>query len=82
MARAAAGGARWRYLRFCKRYGRTPLPASERNLCLFVAAFLAGEGLRHSSIINTYLAAVRLMQVEAGLGDPGMSAMAKLRQVV
>ena len=81
MARAAAGGARWRYLRFCKRYGRTPLPASERSLCLFVA-FLAGEGLRHSSIINTYLAAVRQMQVEACLGDPGMSAMAKLGQVV
>ena len=74
------GVARRRYLRFCERYGRTPLPASERGLCQFVA-FLAGEGLRHSSI-KTYLAAVRQMQVEVGLGDPGMSAMAKLGQVV
>ena len=74
------GVARRRYLRFCERYGRTPLPASERGLCQFVA-FLAGEGLRHSSI-KTYSAAVRQMQVEAGLGDPDMNVMAKLGQVV
>ena len=53
---------------------------SERGLCQFMA-FLAGEGLTHGSI-KAYLAGVRQLQVEAGLGDPGLGAMAKLGQVV
>ena len=53
---------------------------SERGLCQFVA-FLAGEGLTHGSI-KAYFAGVRQLQVEAGLGDPGLGAMAKLGQVV
>ena len=72
--------ARRRYWRFCERYGRPPLPVSERGLCQFVA-FLAGEGLTLGSI-KAYLAGVRQLQVEAGLGDPGLGAMAKLGQVV
>ena len=40
--------ARWRYLGFFKQYGRPPIPMPEKRLCQFVA-FLAGEGLIHSS---------------------------------
>ena len=53
---------------------------SERGLCQFVE-FLAGVGLTHGSI-KAYLAGVRQMQVEAGLGDLGLGAMTKLEQVV
>ncbi len=65
---------------FCGKYSWPPLPVSEKLLCQFVA-FLAGEGLMHSSI-KAYLAAVRQLQVEAGRGDPGLGKMAKLGQVV
>ncbi len=74
------GAARGRYIGFCGKYRWTPLPVSEKVLCQFVA-FLAGEGLRHSSI-KVYLAAVRQLQVEAGLGDPDLGGMAKLGQVI
>ncbi len=74
------GVARRRYLGFCGKYGWPPLPVSEKLLCQFVA-FLAGEGLMHSSI-KAYLEAVRQLQVEAGRGDPGLGKMPKLGQVV
>ena len=71
---------RKKYVKFCEKYSRPPLPVSESGLCQFVAC-LAGEGLTHGSV-KAYLAAVRQMQVEAGLGNPGMDAMAKLKQVI
>lgn len=46
----------------------TPMPASEHQLCLYVA-HLAGGGLQHSSI-KGYLSAVRRLQVVCGMGDP------------
>ena len=67
-------------MKFCKKYSRPPLPVSGSGLCQFVAC-LAGEGLTHGSV-KAYLAAVRQMQVEAGLGNPGLDAMAKLKQVI
>ncbi len=71
------GVARRRYLGFCEKYGRPPLPVFEKGLC----QFLAGEGLKHNSI-KVYLVAVRQLQVEEGMTDPRLGAMAKLRQVV
>ncbi len=46
-----------RYLRFCESGDRTPAPASEETLVLFVS-HLAKEGLGHCAI-KAYLAAVR-----------------------
>lgn len=60
------GAAKRRYLGFCGKYGTPPLPVTEKALCQYVA-FLAGEGLKHNSV-KTYLAAVRQLQVEAGMG--------------
>ena len=71
---------RKKYVKFCEKYSRPPLPVSGSGLCQFVAC-LVGEGLTHGSV-KAYLAAVRQMQVEAGLGNPGLDAMAKLKQVI
>ena len=51
-----------RYLNFCERAHLTPLPASERVLCLFVA-FLVEERVTHSTI-KCYLSAVRHLHIQ------------------
>ncbi len=66
-ARVYATGQR-RYLAFCKSAVFTPLPATEHQLCLFVAHLVEG-GLQHSSI-KGYLSAIRRLQIIGGLGDP------------
>ena len=53
---------------FCKKGSLVPLPLEENQLCLFVA-YLADEGLCHSSI-KGYLSAIRRLQIVGGLGDP------------
>ena len=78
--RRSYGAAKRRYVVFCGELGRPPLPASEQRLCDYVA-YLAREGLAHSSI-KCYLSAVRHLHVEAGIGDPGISSMLKLEQVL
>ncbi len=57
-----------RYLNFCARAKVSPLPTTKEQLCRFVS-FLAGEGLRHTTI-KCYLSAVRRLQIVGGLGDP------------
>ena len=55
------------FIEFCLSYGKTPLPASEQVLILFVA-YLA-ERVCHATA-RTYLAAIRHMHISHGLGDP------------
>ena len=69
-----------RYLKFCQIKGSAPVPASEHQLCQFVA-FLANENLCHNTI-KSYLAAIRHLHIAEGAGDPGMSNMPRLEQVV
>ena len=66
-ARVYASGQR-RYLTFCRNSNSPPLPLTESHLCLFVA-YLADEGLKHTSI-KGYLSAIRRLQIVQGLGDP------------
>lgn len=55
------------YMKFCDYFGFKPLPASQQQLCRYVA-FLATY-LSYSSI-EKYLNIVRIMHLEAGLNNP------------
>ena len=55
--------------RFCSAHARAPLPATERTLAEFIA-YLADVVRCAPATIKLYLAAVRNMHVERGLGDP------------
>ena len=57
-----------RYLTFCKKGSLVPLPLEENQLCLFVA-YLADEGLCHSSI-KGYLSTIRRLQIVGVLEIP------------
>ena len=72
--------AKRRYLQFCQEKGLTPLPAAEHQLCQFVS-LLANQSLCHNTI-KSYLAAVRHLHIAEGYGDPHISRMAKLEQVL
>ena len=61
-----------KYLLFCIQSGTTRLPVTEDGL-LHVIAFVASQGLRHTTI-KGYLSAIRHLQVCSGSGDPGMGA--------
>ena len=78
--RKAYNSAQKRYLTFCQRFNLPPTPTSETILCRF-AAFLADQKLRASSI-KCYLSGVRQLHLVGGLGDPNISKMAKLEQVL
>ena len=67
-------------LRVCSKHGFQPLPASEHQLCQFVS--YQAEGKLCHSTIKCYLSAVRQMHVAEGYGDPSMSSMAHLEQVL
>ena len=56
-----------RFLSFCEKVQAKPLPVSEK---------LLGQFISHSTI-KCYLATVRHLQIAAGLGDPGISRMAR-----
>ena len=60
--------AQKRYISFCSSFGLSPLPLTERSLCLF-AAFLAIQGPQASSIM-AYLSAVRHLQIPVGRPSP------------
>ena len=69
--------AKRRYSEFASKH---PLPASEHQLCQFVS--YQAEGKLCHSTIKCYLSAVRQMHVAEGYGDPSMSSMARLEQVL
>ena len=72
--------AKRQYLQFCKDKLLLPLPASENQLCQF-KSFVAIQSLCHSSI-RSYLATIRHLHVSEGYGDPHISNMVRLEQVL
>ena len=72
--------AKKRYIMFCSSVNLPPLPVTEQLLCRFVS-YLANQSLTHSTI-KGYLAGVRHLHIAEGLGDPRISAMAQLEQVL
>ena len=48
---------------------------------MYIVAKLAAEGLKHRSI-KTYMAGVRHLHIEEGLGDPFMPVLARLHYVL
>ena len=72
--------AKRRYSQFCLSNGMNPVPASEHQLCLFISS-LANDKLAHSTI-KSYLSGIRHLHVEQGRGDPCISNMARLEQVL
>jgi len=69
-----------RYSQFCTDFSLTPFSTSESSLCYF-ATCMAQQGLIHSTN-KTYLYELCQMQVAMGLGDPDLSYMPQLRQVL
>ena len=57
-----------RYLEFCRAGSLASFPATEDQLCTFVA-HLIDEGLLHSSM-KGYRSAIRRLQIIKGMGDP------------
>ena len=78
--RKSYGSAQNRYLRFCAKAGFDPVPASEQQVCRFVAQ-LAKDGLAPSSI-KSYLSAIRHLHLAMHLPDPKIGEMARLEQVI
>lgn len=78
--RRTYNSAKRRYMKFCTEKRLSLLPASEQQLCQFVSS-LAMEKLCHSTL-KGYLAAIRHLHIEGGYGDPGISSMARLEQVM
>lgn len=78
-AKTYASGVR-RYLNFCSKLGRAPLPATEELVSTFVA-MLAKTSITYASI-KTYLSAVRHFQIARGMGDPEIPKMARLEYVL
>ena len=78
--RQSYGSAKRRYHSFCSMFSMSPLPTNEYVLCKYVS-FLASNGVRSTSI-KCYLAAIRHLHIENGLGDPRISVMAKLELVL
>ena len=68
-----------RYLRFCEAAGTQALPVREDVLCKFIAQ-LSQDGLRHQTT-KTYMAGIRLLQIDRGLGDAFLSSLCKLHYV-
>ena len=74
--RKTYNSAKRRYSEFASKHGFQPLPASEHQLCQFVSYQAEGK------LCKCYLSAVRQMHVVEGYGDPRLSSMARLEQVL
>ena len=69
-----------RYLNFCTKAGLQGVPTQEAVLCKFVAQ-LAIEGLRHATI-KSYMAGIRHLHIENGLGDTFLPSLSMLHYVL
>ena len=73
--------AKRRFISFCASINIVkPVPVDEQLLCRFVA-HLSSEGLSPKSV-KMYLSAVRHLQISLDGGDPNMSVMPRLEQVL
>ena len=77
--KAYASGQRC-FFKFCLSAGLRAVPASEEVLCKF-AAKMACEGLQHRTI-KSYMAGVRHLHIEDGMGDPFVSPLPRLHYVM
>ena len=68
------------FLLFCQDANFSPTSVSEELLCGYVA-FLAKEGLKHTSI-KSYLSAVHCKEITLGLPDPFAVLIPCLEQVL
>ena len=71
-SRRSYTSAQRQYVQFCELLNFIPLPATERQLVLFVAQL--AQRLSHSTV-RSYLSAIRHMQITEGLGDPLNNAL-------
>lgn len=78
--RKTYSSAQKRYYSFCLQHRLQPIPCTEQLLCQF-AAHVAESGVQASSI-KCYLSAIRQLHIAKGEGDPGISKMVKLQQVL
>ena len=69
-----------RYLNFCHQLQLIPLPASQSNLCRFVAV-LHHQNISHATI-RVYLSGVRFLQIRSGGPDPSRADMPQLHYVL
>ena len=72
---------RKQFISFCKEYGiKEVLPVSEETICYFVA-HLGDKGLSHSTI-QSYMAAVRDLQIDYGFPSPLFAKMPRLERII
>ena len=70
-----------RFLEFCSLYKIVDvLPVTQELLCYF-AAYLGRKGLGHSTV-KSYLASVRSLQIDYGLGNPFDTSMPRLDRIL
>lgn len=68
------------YLDFCRREGLQAIPATETELCYFVA-FLTKEKLRHKTI-EAYLLALRFLHIAEEKPNPFVPSLTHLQYVL
>ena len=78
--RRSYSSAQRRYLQFCRDQNLSPVPTSEGQLCQFVS-YLALANLSHNTM-KCYLSAIRHLHIAEGAGDPQISKMPRLEQVL
>ena len=78
--RRSYSSAQRRYLQFCRDQNLSPVPTSEGQLCQFVS-YLALANLSHNTM-KCYLSAIRHWHIAEGAGDPQISKMPRLEQVL
>lgn len=78
--RRAYDSAKKRYVEFCRQGDMVPLPLTEDKSCYF-AAYLAKQGLAPQTV-TSYLAAIRHLQICAGLGAPVTAQWPRLHYTV
>ena len=71
-SRRSYTSAQRHYVQFCECLNFIPIPATERQLVLFVAEL--AQRLSHSTV-RSYLSAIRHMQIAEDLGDPLSNAL-------
>jgi hypothetical protein len=66
--RKTYSSAQLQFVRFCNMYGISPYNVPEQVLLMYIA-YMNERHLKHSTML-VYLAAVRSLHIQAGLGDP------------
>ena len=78
--KAYASGQR-RFFKFCLSAGLRAVPDSQEVQCKFAAKMACEGGLQHRTI-KSYMAGVRHLHIEDGMGDPFVSPLPRLHYVM